>query len=139
LGGEKTDGRWHTAVRGKRIVYLSQHPALALIEALANLNANPNLFPDAYQLIKIHVADGVSTGALTSQDCLGNGVKTATRLRRPGTPAWPESLNYLFNSLHGDAGGITVEWCKWIEYDERLFHKHESFRAKTKRTQGDRK
>jgi hypothetical protein len=55
-------------VRGKRIVYLSQHPALALIEALANLNANPNLFPDAYQLIKIHVADGVSTGALTSHN-----------------------------------------------------------------------
>ncbi|MEA2543931.1 MAG: hypothetical protein QOH35_5297, partial [Acidobacteriaceae bacterium] len=32
MGGEKTDGRWHTAKRGKRIVYLSDYPALALIE-----------------------------------------------------------------------------------------------------------
>ncbi len=29
LGGEKADGRWHSAARGKRIVYLSEHPALA--------------------------------------------------------------------------------------------------------------
>ena len=37
MGGEKSDGRWHTAKRGKRIVYLSDHPAIALIEVLANL------------------------------------------------------------------------------------------------------
>jgi hypothetical protein len=51
LGGEKTDGSWHTAARGKRLVYLSEHPALALIEALANLQGDPKLFPDTYQLL----------------------------------------------------------------------------------------
>jgi RES domain-containing protein len=53
VGGEKADGRWHTAARGKRIVYLSEHPAVALVEVLANLHTNPKLFPDSYQLIKV--------------------------------------------------------------------------------------
>jgi RES domain-containing protein len=45
VGGEKADGRWHTAARGKRIVYLSELPAVALVEVLANLHANRNSLP----------------------------------------------------------------------------------------------
>ena len=71
-GGEKSDGRWHTAGRGKRIAYLSDHPALALIEVLANLKGNPELFPDTYQLMKITVADKVATGALELNRLLNN-------------------------------------------------------------------
>ena len=44
VGGEKADGRWHTAARVKRIVYLSEHPAVALLEVLANFHSNQNLF-----------------------------------------------------------------------------------------------
>ncbi len=66
VGGERTDGRWHTAARGKRIVYLSEHPALALVEVLANLKGDPKLFPDAYQLIKIAVPDSVSADSVTA-------------------------------------------------------------------------
>jgi RES domain-containing protein len=61
LGGERADGRWHTAARDKSIVYFSENPALALIEVLANLKGNPKLFPDAYQLMKVKAADIVST------------------------------------------------------------------------------
>ena len=32
----------------KGVVYLSEHPALALIENLANLKGNPSLLPDQY-------------------------------------------------------------------------------------------
>jgi hypothetical protein len=46
MGGEKSDGWWHTAERGKRIVYLSDYLAVALIEVLVNLKENPKLFPD---------------------------------------------------------------------------------------------
>src|SRR5258705_4849891 len=72
MGGEKSDGRWHTAARGKRIVYLSGYPALALIEVLANLKGNPKLFPDSYQLMKITVADQVATGALEPNSLLSD-------------------------------------------------------------------
>lgn len=135
LGGEKADGRWHTAARGKRIVYLSEHPAVALIEVLASLRGDPRLFPDSYQLMKIHRADGVSTdvaGAL-SEGWRDNNDETraigdswleagkSALLAVPSAPS-PESLNYLLNPLHPESKGLTVEWCRWIEYDKRLFH-----------------
>jgi RES domain-containing protein len=137
MGGEKSDGRWHTAERGKRIVYLSGYPALALIEVLANLKGNPKLFPDSYQLMKITVADQVATGALEPNSLLSdwrddmNQTKfigdswlargNSALLAVPSVPS-PESVNYLFNPLHPDAKGVEIEWCKWIKYDKRLFH-----------------
>jgi len=140
LGGEKTDGRLHTAARGKRIVYLSEHPALALVETLANLKGNPKLFPHKYQLIRISVADHASAEALpadslsqTWRDQFGEtqpvgdawlASGSSALLAFPSAPA-PESLNYLFNPLHKDANGLVTEWQKWIQYDKRLFRIHE--------------
>jgi RES domain-containing protein len=137
LGGEKTNGRWHTAARGKRIVYLSEHPALALIEALANLKGNPLLFPDTYQLMRISVADSVSRDALPG-DVLSNQWREDIRETQSVGDSWlakgrsallavpsgpsPESLNYLFNPLQADARGLTAEWHKKIAWDQRLFH-----------------
>jgi RES domain-containing protein len=136
LGGENTDGRWHTAARGKRIVYLSEHPALALIEVLANLKGNPKLFPDTYQLMKVNAADSVSEEVI-EPDSLNNWRENGSETRSAGdswlartssallvvpSAASPESFNYLFNPLHPDAKGLTIEWSKWIEYDKRLFH-----------------
>jgi RES domain-containing protein len=136
LGGERTDGRWHTSARGKRIVYLSEHPALALIESLANLKGDPKLFPASYQLMKISVADSVSREALdpnilppdwlediagtrsTGDFWLANG--RSALLAVPSAPS-PESLNYLFNPLHADAQGLAMAWQKRIVYDKRLF------------------
>lgn len=137
LGGEKTDGRWHTAAKGKRIVYLAEHPALALIEALANLKGNPQLFPNTYQLIRIRVAVSVSREALVRRKLsdqwredlfetrsAGDSWLAAGRsalLAVPSAPS-PESLNYLFNPRHRHARGLTVDWHKRIVWDKRLFH-----------------
>ena len=137
MGGEKSEGRWHTSERGKRIVYLSDHPALALIEVLANLKGNPQLFPDTHQLMKVTVADQVATGTLELNHLSGNwrndenqtksigdswlaGAQSAL-LAVPSVPS-PESVNYLLNPLHPDANAVEIEWCKWIEYNKRLFH-----------------
>lgn len=139
LGGERTDGRWHTAAKDKRIVYLSEHPALALIEVLANLKGNPKLFPDSYQLMKVSVDDIVSQQIFPFESLASDWRERVSETRSAGD-AWlsagslallavpsvpsPESLNYLLNPLHPDAKGLTIEWCKWIEYDKRLFHLH---------------
>jgi RES domain-containing protein len=134
-GGEKADGRWHTAAKGKRIVYLSEHPAVALVEVLANLRGNPRLFPERYRMMKVSGAVGVEE--------LGSGVlgedwrskleetrrigdawlerRSSALLRVPSAPS-PESWNYLLNPLHAEARGLEVEWAKWVEYDRRLFH-----------------
>jgi RES domain-containing protein len=134
IGGERADGRWHTAAHGKRIVYLSEHPALALIEVLANLKGDPKFFPDAYHLLKAAVPESVSrTAATLAPDWRTNQIQTqsdgdawlsakaSALLSVPSLPA-PESTNYLLNSLHPDARAVEVEWCKWITYDKRLFH-----------------
>ena len=137
IGGERSDGRWHTAGRGKRIVYLSEHPALALIEALANLKGNPRLFPDRYQLLRVNVADDASSRILNASTLseswkddlketrtLGDewlATGDSTLLIVPSAPA-SESSNYLFNPLHPGAKELSIEWSKRIEYDKRLFH-----------------
>jgi RES domain-containing protein len=137
MGGEKSDGWWHTAERGKRIVSLSDYPALALIEALVNLKENPKLFPDSYQLMKITVADHVTTDALAPNSLLSSWRDDMNQTKSIGN-SWlvggnsallavrsvpsPESVNCLFNPLHPDAQGVAIEWCKWIKYDKRLFH-----------------
>ncbi len=131
LGGERADGRWHTAARGKRIVYLSEHPAVSLIEVLANLNGDPKLFPDRYQLMKVAVPDAVliaetPENALPETQSTGNAWlagRSSALVAVPSLPA-PESTNYLLNPLHPDARQLTIDWCKWLTYDKRLFHLH---------------
>ena len=139
FGGERTEGRWHTLTRGKRIVYLSEHPALALVETLANLKGNPTLFPDRFQLMKVAVSDAISTSEtrhLTEhwrEDVAGTRAigdawlerADAALLRVPSAPS-PESINFLLNPLHPDATALAIEWCKWIRYDKRLFHVQET-------------
>ncbi len=139
LGGERADGRWHTAAKGKRVVYLSEHPALALIEVLANLKGNPKLFPFAYRLMKIAVPHSLwnhaaQTPALPDDwrdnlDPTRNigdiwlAARSSALLIVPSAPA-PESSNCLLNPLHPDARSLAVAWSKWIDYDTRLFHLH---------------
>jgi len=136
LGGERGDGRWHTAAQGKRIVYLSEHPAVAVLESLVNLKGDPKFFPPTYQLLKIEIDKGVSIatlpdGALTESwredtkqaRSLGDAwlaKKESALLAVPSAPS-PESMNYVLNPLHPDAKGVTVEWVKRLRYDKRLF------------------
>jgi RES domain-containing protein len=136
VGGEKSEGRWHTAARGKRIVYFAEHPAVALIEVLVNLEGEPELFPDTFQLIKAEASDNISIETLNQKtlpaDWRNNIPATQgigdewLRTRRsallavPSVPS-PESLNYLFNPLHKDAAHVTIGWCKQMNYDRRLF------------------
>ena len=143
LGGEKADGRWHTAAKGKRIVYLSEHPALALLEVLANLKGNPRLFPDAYRMLKISVDQHLYAGAISceplpndwQQDLdrtrvLGDAwlsARTSALFRVPSAPS-PESFNYLLNPLHPDSRTLSIEWSRWVTYDKRLVHIHEEAR-----------
>jgi RES domain-containing protein len=137
LGGERSNGRWHMGAPDKRIVYLAEHPAVALIENIANLRGDPRFFPEHYQLLRITAADSVKVHKLTpkqlagidpeklaSTQAIGDAwlaAKTSALLRVPSMPS-PESWNYLLNPLHADAAALKVDWARAISYDKRLFH-----------------
>ncbi len=88
LGGERADGRWHSAGRGKRIVYLSEHPALALVEVLANLKGNPRLFPESYQMLRVEVPEGISSGTVAVESWLRTGGRMCGSRGRWAMPGW---------------------------------------------------
>ena len=144
LGGERSDGRWHTCAKGKRIVYLSESPAGALLESLANLKGNPALFPDAYQLLEVGVPDDVydlmvfpSGGSPASRAFYkalpeslsrkkGDNWLRSSSSALAGFPSLPSpfSLNILLNPKHPGARRISIKACRRIKYDRRLFHIH---------------
>lgn len=55
-GGEWADGRWHTRQQGRRVVYLSDHPALCLLETIVHVSREEEL-PDTYQLLSVDLPD----------------------------------------------------------------------------------
>ena len=58
MGGLRAPGRWHYA--GQPIVYLAEHPALALLEILVHMEiAGVGQLPDRYQLLRVEVRDDV--------------------------------------------------------------------------------
>jgi len=136
LGGERADGRWHTAEEGKRIVYLAEHPALALVETLVNLRGKPEQAPEAFQLIKLTTEDLIPLDVLGLNSLAANWrenldetrfigdswlkQRTSALLAVPSAPS-PESTNYLLNPLHPEAKQIVMLWHKHIAYDKRLF------------------
>lgn len=137
LGGERADGRWHTAGEGKRIVYLAEHPALALVEMLVNLRGKPDQLPESFQLLKLHAEqDHIATHSINPDTLSTNWRENLDETRFIGD-AWlkqgstalltvpsapsPESTNYLLNPQHPDVKQISVQWHKQIAYDKRLF------------------
>ncbi len=130
LGGERCDGRWHTAARGKRIVYLAEHPAVVLVETLVNLRGNSGLFPERFQLLRVALPEryedsGLDGPTVSLHDTRAIGdawlaAGTSAVLRVPSVPS-PESWNYLLNPAHHEAADAHVEWTRPLAYDRRLF------------------
>src|SRR3954468_8652811 len=57
-GGLIASARWHS--RGKRIVYLADHPASALLEVIVHLEVKSENLPDGFQLLKIDLPDDLA-------------------------------------------------------------------------------
>ena len=131
-GGMHVDGRWHS--KGRRVIYASEHPALAMVEVMAHLRLGVTSIPTTLQLIPIDVAHGASidpapalpsgwqANELTTQAVGDAWLQAGTALLAPLPSALlAESTNYLINPTHSQAathlseGAITPFW-----FDKRL-------------------
>jgi RES domain-containing protein len=136
-GGRIVDGRWHS--RGWPIVYLAEHPALALLEHLVHLEIDLADLPDNYQLIEVEVPDALGIEEIAPES-LDAGNRDWRRdpgftqrlgsdwLRRRRSPLLsvpsvilPRSTNFLLNPSHPDATRAAVASATRPPYDPRLF------------------
>lgn len=55
IGGLLVAGRWHSL--GHRVIYLGEHPALALVETMAHMRLSLTAVPTTLKLIAVDVLD----------------------------------------------------------------------------------
>lgn len=132
-GGLYASGRWHT--RGRRIVYLADHPAAALLEVMVHLEIDGEDLPVNYQLLGVEVPDDLRAAALNEGDlpddwrqhlshtqALGDHwlrEAPAALLRVPSAIV-PDASNYLLNPAHADASRIGIASATRAAFDPRL-------------------
>lgn len=132
-GGRLASARWHTI--GKRIVYLADCPAGALIETLVHLDPDLEEMPDFYLLLQIPAPSGITIEEfalpekpiwqqdqeLTRRfgDAWLVGLKTP--LARVPSAIVPHTWNYLLNPEHPDSAKLKIETVIRERFDNRLF------------------
>ena len=132
-GGLRAAGRWHS--KGRRVVYLADHPASALIEVLAHLEIDVEDFPTDYQLLSVDASDDVAVTALDvaglpadwRQQTLLTRARgddwlrtSANALLRVPSAIVPSASNYLLNPAHPDAQRLVVAETVRATFDPRL-------------------
>ena len=133
-GGLRASGRWHSS--GRRVVYLSDHPASALVEVLVHLEVDVEDVPASYQLLAVDFPDELTVDSI-AKDALQPDWRTkivATRtlgdrwldagkaaLLRVPSAIVPYASNWLLNPAHGDAAKAVIAETIHAPFDARLF------------------
>lgn len=131
-GGEKFASRWSSL--GKRIVYLAESPAGALLEVLVHLQFEADEIPDEYQLLEVEVPAGVEPRDLVPNPRSGwrDRISVSQRLgdgwlksrespiARVPSAIVPRTWNVLLNPLHPEASKVKVVSIIRERFDTRL-------------------
>lgn len=130
-GGLYASGRWHA--RGRRVVYLADHPASALLETMVHLEIDAEDLPTHYQLLGVDVPDDLAVSPIGElpQDWRQRTDATRglgdtwlrdapTALLRVPSAIVPDASNYLLNPAHADAARVTLASTARAAFDPRL-------------------
>jgi RES domain-containing protein len=132
-GGLLGAARWHS--RGRRIVYLADHPASALIEMLVHLEVDASELPDSCQLLAVDAPEEIAfetaqVGNLSADWQQNHSVTRAvgddwlaasrTALLRVPSAVVPFASNWLLNPGHADASQIRIAEIIRLPFDPRL-------------------
>jgi RES domain-containing protein len=133
-GGLLASGRWHS--RGRRTVYLADHPAGALVEVLVHLAVDPEDFPATFQLLAVDVADDIRFDAVEENQldarwredlALTRGLgdqwlgRNQTALLRVPSAIVPTAVNWILNPGHADSAEAKVAAIIRAPFDPRFF------------------
>lgn len=119
-GGNYASGRWH--IMPRPVLYVAEHPALALLEVLAHMQLDPAHVPTTLKLLSIDVAKGAKrikapvlpagwqANEPTSQ-AVGNAfLEAGNALLMPVPSALvPHAINYVINPRHAQAATHLTE------------------------------
>ena len=135
-GGRVVEGCWHRL--GQRVVYLAEHPALALLETLVHLEVDPEDVPRGFRLLSVDVPDDLGFEELPEADldarypgwqtdrettrALAESffVQNARALLRVPSVLVPAASNFLLNPTHTDASRVRITSDTLVAFDERL-------------------
>src|SRR5215469_12783294 len=81
-GGLIAHARWHSL--GRRIVYLAETPAGALLEALVHLELDIDSLPSSYRLLKVEAPESVKMKQLSQGDLSKDWVTDQASTREIG-------------------------------------------------------
>ncbi|CAH0526199.1 RES family NAD+ phosphorylase [Vibrio hippocampi] len=132
IGGLYASGRWHS--RGNQIVYLAEHPALALLEVMAGLEIDLDDLPNDFKLLKVQVPEhDISSSHVFQLKSDWNHSEKETQelgndwlankqplLAKVPSAILPESSNFLYNPRHPDAQNTKVIEVITFPFDQRL-------------------
>ncbi|QHO71834.1 hypothetical protein ACH79_03505 [Bradyrhizobium sp. CCBAU 051011] len=130
-GGLRAAGRWHT--RGKRIVYLADHPASALLELLVHMDRD--LIPSTHRLLRIRVSEAIEIQKVDVDRLAADWRerpdvtrrigdewldRAATALLQVPSVIVPRGWNFLLNPGHRGAAKVDIEEVVDAPLDSRL-------------------
>jgi RES domain-containing protein len=133
-GGLRGAARWHSL--GRRIVYLVDHPASALVEVLVHLEIDVEDLPADYQLLAVDVPDDAVSDTVRIADlpvdwrrnlsvtrARGDRwlAERRTALLRVPSAVTPFTWNWLLNPLHADVDRARIAETVRVPFDLRLF------------------
>jgi len=130
-GGLAAGARWHTV--GQKIVYMTESPTAAILEALVHLDGDGRDMPDFYNLLQISVPVGT---AIHEIDPPGDAWPRNENLTRRLGDAWlksrktliarvpsviaPKTWNYLLNPEHPNSASAEIVSVIRERFDTRL-------------------
>ena len=133
LGGKKFSSRWTSL--GRRVVYLAESPAGALLEVLVHFSLEDEDIPRPYTLLQVSAPEANAVRFLdphTDPDWrvdeevtrrIGDAwiASLETPLARVPSAIMPRTWNYLLNPEHPDAKQVHIAAVIKERFDNRLF------------------
>jgi RES domain-containing protein len=122
-GARRVGGRWNR--RGTAVVYLAEHPALAVLEVLVHLDLPPELLPDDYVLMRADLPFRPETPVLDRPyrpEDIGNEWlrSAASPLLRVPSVLVPHAFNLLLNPAHRTAPRAKILSVEPFVFDPRF-------------------